>query len=93
MSLFLFLTMLISPVHADGLTTLTTCAILTHQPNYIRFDVHPRRGEGIWYESLSFVLNGQQYLVPLEVDHDTRSFVGVVFGIEKCGKIENMQYE
>lgn len=93
MSLFLFLTMLISPVQADGLTTLTTCSILVHQENYIRFDVHPRRGEGTWYESVSFVLNEQQYNVPLEFDRDTKSFVGVVFGIEECGKIENIQYE
>ena len=92
MSIFLFLTMLISPVKADGLSSLTTCAILDSGVNYIRLDVQPRRGQGVWYESVSFVMKGKAYVIPLQLDRETMNFVGVEYGIEECGKVENIQY-
>tara|TARA_R110000765_G_scaffold165619_1_gene270567 strand:- start:107 stop:391 length:285 start_codon:yes stop_codon:yes gene_type:complete len=93
MSIFLFLTILISPAAADGLTTLSTCAILDERENFIRFDLHPKQGLGLWYESITFEMKGISYRIPLEFNYEERSFVGILRGIKECALVENIQYE
>jgi hypothetical protein len=92
MSIILLLFISQQPAYADGLETVTTCAILASGENYIRFDLHPKRGEGLWYESMNFTMLGRSYHMPLTLNDDSLSFTGVVRGIESCGVVTEIQY-